>query len=137
MIKDKELKDWIKHYEGFNHLAYRDSEGKLTIGWGRNIEDRGITKEEAEFMLENDIQIAYNDLKGFTWYLLAPDGVKRALVNMCYNMGISRLLNFKKMIQALIKRDYTQASLEALDSQWAKQVGQRAKDIAVMIREDI
>lgn len=135
MLIDEELKKWIKSHEGFNNMPYTDSVGKITIGWGRNIEDKGISKDEAELMLNNDIKAAYNDLKGFSWYVLAPAGVKKALVNMCFNMGISRLLGFKKMIRALIARDYTKAAIEALDSKWASQVGERAKDVAVMIRE--
>lgn len=56
-------------------------------------------------------------------------------MNMCFNLGISRLKGFKRMIVALEKKNYTVAAMEALDSKWSTQVGQRAKDIALMIRE--
>jgi lysozyme len=135
MVINDRLKRWIKTHEGFNNMPYKDSVGKLTIGWGRNIEDMGITKEEAEIMLENDINRCIESLQGFKWYKMSPDSVKYALINMCFNMGISRLLLFKKMIEALLEKNYTKAAMEALNSKWAEQVGRRATDVAVMIRE--
>ena len=134
-INDDEFKRWIKSHEGFSRKLYKDSVGKTTIGYGRNVEDNGISQQEADFMLNNDIERACNELKEYRWFLQAPDGVRCSLVNMCFNMGISRLLGFKNMIKALVEKNYTQAAIEALDSQWAKQVVQRAKDVAVMIRE--
>jgi len=129
------LKEWMKHDEGYKNIPYVCSEGKLTIGYGRNLQDRGISKEEAEFMLENDMKSTEKDLLTCQWYLDAPSSVKDALFNMCFNLGLPRLLGFKKMIQAIKDKDYTKASIEALDSRWAKQVHDRAKAIAVMIRE--
>lgn len=129
------LKDWIKKCEGFRAFPYLDTVGKVTIGYGRNIDDLGISEIEAEFMLDNDIARCQKDLSQYSWYLIQPDNIKMALMNMCFNMGINRLLGFKKMIAALINKDYTNAAIEALDSKWANQVGQRAKDVATMIRE--
>ena len=61
--------------------------------------------------------------------------IEYILISMCFNLGIHRLLGFSKMIKALLSKDYTTAAIEALDSKWAQQVGQRAKDVAVMIRQ--
>jgi len=61
--------------------------------------------------------------------------VKNALLNMCFNLGINRLLGFKKMVAALQEKNFTLAAKEALNSKWAEQVGERAKDIALMIRQ--
>jgi len=134
-INDPELRQWIKTDEGYKDSLYKDSVGKWTIGYGRNIEDNGILPDEGELMFTNDLKRAIKDVEGFTWYLNSPDGVKKALINMSFNMGLPRLLGFRKMIAALIVKDYTKASIEALDSVWSKQVGSRAKEIAVMIRE--
>ncbi len=134
MIIDEDLKAWLRHNEGYDNMPYIDTVGKLTIGYGRNLQDNGISREEAEFFLENDIKRAIKDVEGFSWYQLAPESTKRGLVNMSFNLGLPRLLSFRKMIEALINKDYTKAAVEALDSKWAHQVGQRAKDVALMIR---
>lgn len=130
-----ELMNWISTHEGYNNHPYIDSVGKLTIGYGRNLADNGISHEEAELMLSNDVIRCIEELSHYPWYQDKPSHVQDALVNMCFNLGINRLLGFKKMLQALLNKDYTKAALEALDSKWALQVGQRAKDVALMMRQ--
>ncbi len=129
------LKEWIKKCEGFKSHLYTDTVGKKTIGFGRNIEDNGISITEANFMFENDFQRCLDDLIQYKWYTEQPDNIKNALMNMCFNLGINRLLGFKRMIAALEDNDYTKAAFEALNSKWANQVGDRAKDVALMIRQ--
>lgn len=129
-----ELKAWIKKHEGERLDLYIDTVGKATIGVGRNLSDNGISKDEMELMLENDIKKAIKDLSSYSWYLSQPEGVKAALVNMCFNLGMPRLLGFKNTIRLLINRDYEGAANQALLSKWAKQVGNRAKDVTDMIR---
>ena len=63
----------------------------------------------------------------FTHY---PIGIQRCLLNMAYNMGVPNLMGFKKMFTALDAQDYAEAGLEALDSKWARQVPNRAMEIA-------
>lgn len=108
---------------------------KITIGYGRNLTDNGISLEEAEFLFENDFARVQKELSLYNWYKIQPAEVQYALINMCFNLGITKLLGFTRMIAALIMKDYAKAAEEALDSKWAKQVPNRAKDIAVMIRE--
>lgn len=134
MTIDEDLKAWIRQCEGYDNMPYIDTVGKLTIGYGRNLQDNGISRDEAEFMLENDINRAIKDLQSYSWFHSSPDSTQRALINMSFNLGLPRLLTFRNMIQALIDKDYTKAAKEALDSKWALQVGNRAKDIALMIR---
>ncbi len=129
------VKDWIKQNEGLRLKPYRDTQGKFTLGYGRNIDDNGITTEEAEFLFNNDYYKCRWELADHDWYFDQPEHVKWALINMCFNMGITRLLGFTKMIAALKEKNYTKAALEALDSKWAKQVGDRAKQVALMMRE--
>lgn len=135
MILSKKEQQWIKGDEGYNNKLYKDIVNKWTIGYGRNLEDNGISPDEGELMFQNDLARAVKDVQNYTWFQLAPDSVQLALVNMSFNLGLTRLLGFKKMIAALTDKNYTKAAIEALDSKWANQVGQRAKDIAIMIRE--
>ncbi len=129
----QDLHLWIKTCEGLNLNSYVDTNGHLTIGWGRNLEN-GISLDEAELMFQNDLNRSIAELQKCDWYQMQPSGVKNALVNMNFNLGIGKLQGFKRMISALRVKDYTLAALEALDSRWANQVHKRANDIAVMIR---
>jgi lysozyme len=130
-----DVKKWIKSHEGLELKPYKDTVNKLTVGYGRNLQDNGISPEEAEFLFKNDFERCEKELNEWAWYRMQPEGVQCALMNMCFNLGMPKLLGFKRMIAALKNRDYTLAAKEALDSVWSKQVGDRAKDVAVMIRE--
>lgn len=113
---------------------YLDSVGKTTIGVGRNLDDVGISKEESRIMLNNDIARVIGQMIRYSWFRDQTAPRKRALANMCFNLGLPKLLMFKKMIAALKVRDFDKASAEALDSKWARQVGNRAIRIAETIK---
>jgi lysozyme len=130
-----DLKNWIKNHEGFNPHPYLDTQNRVTIGYGRNLDERGISPDEANYLFDSDFQLCVTELSKYMWYINQPYNVKYALLDMCFNLGIGRLLGFKKMIAALTVNDYTNAAIEALDSKWASQVGERAKDVALMIRQ--
>lgn len=118
-----------------DHLPYRCSAGKLTLGYGRNIEERGITEQEALLLLNNDIQLCIGELiRSIPAYNRINDARQAVLVNMCFNVGIGRLLGFKKMLLALEAGDFRRAADEMLDSQWAAQVGRRAQRLALQMR---
>jgi lysozyme len=122
--------------EGFRSQAYKCTANRLTIGYGRNIEDVGITEEEAEHLLYNDVARVEHQLdKTYPWWVKCPGSVRRALVNMTFNLGIHRLGEFKKMLACLQAGDYRGASVAALDSKWATQVGDRAVRVAELIAE--
>jgi lysozyme len=129
------LKDWIKTCEGYHSHPKPNLLGKVTIGFGRDINSNGISQEESEWLFDNDFERCEKEIESFSWYDDQPQNVQDALMNMCFSLGIRGLLSFVKMIDALNKKDYTKAAIEVLDSQWAKQVGQRAQDVAVMIRQ--
>lgn len=134
-MKETLLRQLIKD-EALRLEPYKCPAGKLTIGIGRNLEDRGITEEEAIFLCRNDIDIVIAELsKNLSWYPKANKTVKIVLANMCFNMGISRLLRFKKTLAYLEQKSYAMASLEMLDSKWAKQVGNRAHRLSQMIKD--
>ncbi len=134
MTKD-EIKKWIKGHEGLNLKPYICKEGRVSIGYGRNIQDNGISIDEAELLFNNDLNKTEKELLQYGWYLNSPTNVKDALLNMCFNLGIQKLLTFTKMINAIIDKNYTQAAKEVMESKWAHQALKRAKDVAVMIRE--
>lgn len=135
-MDDLSLEKWIKNDEEGDKPKlhpYLDSLGHLTIGWGHNLEN-GIRPDEAELIFQNDLKQAIKELEQFSWYLTQPKGVKAALINMNFNLGITKLLDFHAMIHALIEKNYNAAATAALNSLWAKQVHHRANEIADMIK---
>ena len=124
----------IRH-EGMRLKPYRCPAGKLTIGVGRHIEDRGITEAEAMVMLENDIAGARADVDS----LLDEFGIRKwelnqarldALTNMAFNLGRKRLSGFKKMFAAIKDRNFDLAAAEMLNSKYARDVGPRAVELS-------
>ena len=123
--------DMLKLDEGLRLNPYKDTVGKTTIGYGRNLDDLGISKAEAEIMLCNDVNIAYKETFRVIDIFEKLNEVRRAvLVNMVFNLGLPRFLKFKKTIQAIHAEDFERAAKEMLDSLWAKQVKNRAKSLA-------
>jgi lysozyme len=134
MIETERLLKRIKQKEGFRRFPYHCPAGKLSIGYGRNLEANGISKDEAQLLLENDVWGAFEGVWNRLKWAKHLDGVRLAmLTEMAFNMGLGRLLTFKKMLTAMARGDYKDAASEALDSKWATQVGKRAEEIAQMI----
>lgn len=123
--------------EGLELKPYTDTVGKLTIGVGRNLDDNGITEDEAIYMLRGDIQRSRQELSKFHWWRNLDTERRDVLVNMHFNLGLPRLLTFKNMIAALEFGDYKTAADEMLDSKWADQVGERAVRLAKIMRGDL
>jgi len=122
------IKKHIKRYEGFVSLVYDCPAGYASVGYGRNLETKGITKEEAEYLLLNDIQDSVNFLsKKFSNFDNFPDFAKIALIDMHFNLGSKGLSNFKKMCKAVKEENWELASQELLDSKYATQVKKRAR----------
>ena len=129
------LKSTLKKHEGEKLEMYQCSMGYRTIGVGHNLDAKGISPAVAALMLEEDIQDAIVDLeKNISGFKEMPEPVQEALVNLCFNMGIPRLLQFKKTLAYLREGKYKKASNELLDSRYANQVGYRAVEVAQMIR---
>ena len=132
----QKLKEMLIKHEGLKLKPYQCTAGKLTIGVGRNIEDRGISLTTALQMLDEDIEISVAELiKNFPRYITLSENRKMVLIDMCFNLGWPRLRGFKKMFAALEVEDYNEAANQMLDSNWAKQVGQRAKTLEAMMRQ--
>lgn len=127
------LRARVKADEGFRNQLYLDSEGNLTIGYGRLMQKErggGISKDEAEYLLTNDLKTAERLCEGMEGYLDLSPARQAVVVNMAFNMGAPTLREFKKFFAALVQQDYEQAAFEMLDSKWAKQVGARANRLA-------
>lgn len=125
----------LMRHEGVELKPYRDTVGKLTIGVGRNLDDKGITKDEALIMLQNDISEVIESLETMDFFNRCNEVRKIVLANMAFNLGIAGLLKFKKMIAAINADNYQLAANEMLDSKWSRQVKQRANELAEMMVE--
>ena len=130
-----QLFDQIKRHEGFSATVYTCPAGKLTIGYGRNLIDKGISKVEANQMLYNDLYDIEMELLRRVHCFEKLDRVRRdVLINMAFNLGVNGLLNFKKMMAAVNDGYFELAAKEMLDSKWAKQVGNRALELSEQMR---
>ena len=138
--------------EGLKLQVYQDTLGIDTIGIGRNLEDRGITKEElddldipsidhvyeygiteadAVYLATNDVQIVEDELVRAHPCVDRLDSVRQLiLMDMAFNMGVPRLCKFVKMWNAIHEEDYPTAAKEMLDSRWANQVKSRSTKLA-------
>lgn len=115
---------------------YRCSEGYLTIGIGRNLDDRGLSDDEILYLLNNDIAIVESALdRNLPWWRSMTEARQQALANMAFQLGISRLLGFKNSLALLKAGRWDAAAAEFLDSKWARQTPARAKRITDMIRK--
>lgn len=123
----------IKLHEGLRLKPYKCSEGYLTIGYGRNLETNGISEDEAEEMLLNDVAKVESKLEK-AGLLNANDARKAVLINMAFQLGFGGLSKFKNFIAAYQNGEYYRASEEMLDSLWAKQTPGRAKELAEQMR---
>jgi lysozyme len=130
------LADELKRDEGLRLKPYHCSEGKLTIGIGRNLEDVGITKDEALYLFGNDINRVVQEIEDvLPWFSSLSDARQRALCNLAFQMGIVGLLKFKRMLAAMKVGDFAAAANEARDSLWYRQTPERAKRVIALIRE--
>ena len=124
----------IKQDEGLRLNPYECTSGKLTIGYGRNLEDCGITEEEATIMLHNDLIQIIKQMQSWDWIETLNEERQSVLIQMVYQIGFAGVRKFKKMIHAMKSQDYHKASIEMLDSLWAKQTPQRAKRLAKQMK---
>ena len=108
---------------------YHCTEGKLTIGYGRNLE-HGITEDEADYLFENDFERARNGAQLFRGYHELNEIRQGVVIEMVFQMGVAGVEKFKKFWLAIQDHDWSRAADEMLDSKWAKQTPERAKELA-------
>ena len=125
----------IQRHEGLRLKPYHCAAGKLTIGYGRNLEEVGITAHEASFLLTGDLMRVEDDcLHAFPWFADLSDDRKDVILNMCFNLGLSGLKKFAKFLQAVELGNYDTAADEMLSSLWARQTKGRAIELAQLMR---
>lgn len=138
LLNQTELIDMLIRHEGVKLKPYQDTVGKWTIGVGRNLDDLGITESEARYLLENDlgrIRLELDD--ALPWWRTLDGPRQTVLLNMAFNLGITRLLGFMKFLRSLREGNYQRAAGEMLDSAWAKQVHRRAVELAGLMQSPV
>jgi lysozyme len=160
-VKDQRAKDYFAmmvENEGYKPKVYKDTKGKRTIGVGFNLEEpmnRRFLKEEGIDINElfagkalSDKQIknlynrsltqAFNDAVDFDpKFASRPESVKKAIVDMSFNLGSTKLGKFKKMREGLDADDYNKAADEMVDSEWYKQVKSRGPRTVDLMRSAV
>jgi len=135
---DTQLETKIIEHEGIRRFAYQDSMGKWTIGIGRNINEgsgKGLSTDECWYLLRNDIKDCRNQLKDYDWYKQLDKVRSDAIVELCFNLGLHGLLEFKDMINALQIKQYISAGTFLKNSNWYSQVGKnRGDDLVFRLR---
>jgi lysozyme len=137
MYRIDEIAEALKREEGFSAHAYLCSENRLTIGYGRNVDELGgigISPDEAELLLRNDIDRTIAECEQWEWFGDLQPAQQSVLIQLCFQLGYPRLTKFKRMLAALAEQDYETAADELLDSRFAEQVPRRANRLAEQMR---
>ena len=139
------LEELLIAHEGVRLMPYDDAtgkqikkgqplKGKVTIGIGRNLTDRGISQDEMAYLLASDIKIARDDAETFDYFEKLNDPRQAVIISMCFNLGLPRWRRFKRTHKAIRQEDFETASVELLASRWSVQVGERSLHLAEMLR---
>lgn len=143
------LRQDVMAAEGFRQFPYFDCcgkpfrqctcvrQGKLTIGYGRNLEDVGIDKLEGEVLLDHDLYKAETHAgKAFDWFAALSELRQRAVVELVFNLGVAKFRDFRNTIQAIKAGQFVAASMHLLASKWKTQVGPtRSNRLARYLRD--
>lgn len=128
--------EMLKRHEGLRLKPYRDTKGILTIGYGRNLEGKGISEDEALSLLLNDVmEITWELARALPGWKTFTENRRDVLIDMAFNLGMRKFKGFYRLLKALSEERWEDASKEMLDSQWAEQVGDRAIELAKLMRE--
>lgn len=149
IVENKKFLSQLKRHEGEVrdldglHVAYACPAGRLTIGYGHNLDDNPvpglsgashISDEEAETLLRQDcIAIASRLDAVIPWWRNLSAPRQAVLLNMAFNIGVRGLLRFVRMLEAVQREDWERARAEMLNSRWARQVGRRAPELAAQM----
>jgi lysozyme len=130
------LIDSIKQHEGYVGVVYKDSLGIDTIGYGFAIKDLELDTDVCDIILERKLKNLEDrvNLK-FSWYKYMPQEIKDVVMEMCYQLGVTGVSKFKKTLAYLQDKRWEEASVEMLDSLWAKQTPNRAKELSNRVKE--
>ena len=131
-----ELIESIKKHEGYVGVVYKDSLGIDTIGYGFAIKDLELDADVCDIILERKLKDLEHRIKlKFDWYKYMPQEIKDIVTEMCYQLGVTGFSKFKKTIAYLQNKEWKNASIEMLDSRWAKQTPNRAKEMSNRVKK--
>ena len=123
----EDIKDILIKHEGLRLHLYDCPAGKKTIGVGRNLEDVGISEEEAMFLFENDIKRVTDNLdKHWEVWRTFPERAQRVCVDLVFNIGVTGFMNFRRTRALMEMGEWLKASEELLDSKYAVQLPNRS-----------
>ncbi len=137
MLKETKIKlrKILIGHEGIKNFPYIDKSGKITIGVGRSLTDRGISSAEAVSLLDDDIDYFYNKLLCvLPWYCALDEARQVVLIDICFNIGLHAFMELKDFLDALEVRDYSLAVVEILTTKWGRQNPFRAQKLANIIK---
>ena len=130
------LKDSIKEHEGYVGVVYKDSLGIDTIGYGFAIKDLELDEDICDIILERKLKNLNDRVRvRFEWYRYMPPQIQDVIMEMCYQLGVTGFSKFKKTILFLQNKQFHDASQEMLDSLWARQTPNRAKELSNRVKE--
>ena len=130
------LKDSIKEHEGYVGVVYKDSLGIDTIGYGFAIKDLELDEDICDIILERKLKNLNDRVRvRFDWYRYMPPQIQDVIMEMCYQLGVTGFSKFKKTILFLQNKQFHDASQEMLDSLWARQTPNRAKELSNRVKE--
>jgi lysozyme len=134
--KKMSLIESIKKHEGYVGVVYKDSLGIDTIGYGFAIKDLELDEDICNEILVRKIKNLESMIKvKFSWFKYMPPEIKDVVMEMCYQLGVGGFSKFKKTIAYLQNKQFHDASQEMLDSLWAKQTPNRAKELSNRVKE--
>ena len=126
----------IKEHEGYVGVVYKDSLGIDTIGYGFAIKDLELDEDISEIILERKLKNLNDRVRfRFEWYRYMPPQIQDVIMEMCYQLGVTGFSKFKKTILFLQNKQFHDASQEMLDSLWARQTPNRAKELSNRVKE--
>lgn len=128
------VSDLITLHEGSRSKPYTDTVGKLTIGIGHNLSDKGLRPDEIKLIFDHDLQDAWDECAKHPWFLALTEARKAACLDLMFNIGPSRFRGFLKFIAAMNAKDYNTAAYELIDSAWFREVGSRGVHLVDLIR---
>lgn len=132
------IDEQLERDEGLRLSLYTDTAGKVSIGYGRNLTDCGISKVEAQFMLSRDIMRVEQQLEEtWPWTQTLSDARKGALLNLAFNLGIHGLSEFRNFLTSMETGQWEDAAAHLLDSKAAKQLTARYARLALQIRTNL
>ena len=130
------LREVLTDHEGLKYKPYKCTAGKLTIGIGHNLDDRGVSPAVVNLMYDEDVTEVVADLKIiFTDFDDLPYDIHIVLADMRFQLGANRFRKFRKMIAAVKQSNWPEMIIQMKDSDWYKQTTNRANDLISMVRK--